>query len=101
MMFDIVDKLPQAQHAVDRIEVNVKGNLQVDIRLFGLQHPETPYTNPVLLGKPLHDLLKIGCPELGCLSGKELLLNPVVLFNRPAKFLLDRLPILEKLFIFQ
>lgn len=101
VVLNVIHKLPQVQHTVDGVEVNVKGDPYVDIHLFWLEHPETPDANPILLGKPLHDLLKIGRAELGCISRKELLLSLLIQFDRPAEFFLDCLSIPEILFVFQ
>ena len=74
--------------------------LPVGKRLLGIEDLKAPDGNSVLVRKLLHDLLKGRCSELGSLSGKEPLLDFLILFLGPLEVLLNGLAVLEKLIIF-
>src|SRR3990172_20250 len=99
MIFNIIDELTQAQHAIGRIEIDMDRDPPEDAGLLGVQNPETPDTDPVLFRKALNDLLQGSRAKLRRLSGEKSLLNPFVLFDGSTEILFDRLPVLKKFIV--
>src|SRR3990172_3176656 len=99
MIFNIIDELTQAQHAIGRIEIDMDRDLPEDARFLGVQNPETPDTDPVLFRKALNDLLQGSRAKLSRFSGEKYLLNPFVLLDGSAEILFDRLPVLKEFIV--